>query len=129
MRMTRPSCHRFPSNEVRLRVSVKAYNLRNLLAASGDAERNREVVADVFLAAAGQDRKPSGQACPVLLIAAGREPSEVAVVGRYGGRPCSRPRNRPRCSKSIGRQGGTLGDSQVQQPRSDGQERRTCVYG
>jgi hypothetical protein len=30
VKMTRPSCHRFRSNEVRLRLSVMAYNLGNL---------------------------------------------------------------------------------------------------
>ena len=36
------------------------------------------------VATAGQDRRPSGQARPVLLAAVGREPSDAAVVRKHG---------------------------------------------
>jgi hypothetical protein len=39
VKMTRLSCHRFRSNQVRLALSLFAYNMGNLLAAAGFAER------------------------------------------------------------------------------------------
>jgi hypothetical protein len=46
VKMTRLSCHRFRSNEVRLWLSVIAYNLGNPVAASGAAKEDRRLVAD-----------------------------------------------------------------------------------
>src|SRR5450759_329235 len=54
------------------------------LAAAGAAEENRELVADQFAAAAGQDRRQAGQARPILLADAGREPSHTAAVREHG---------------------------------------------
>jgi hypothetical protein len=56
--MTRLSCHRFRSNEVRLWLSLIA-------------------------ATAGEDRRQTGQACAVLLADAGREPSHTAAVWEH----------------------------------------------
>jgi len=80
--MTRLICHRFRSNEVWLWLSVIAYNLGNL-AAAGAAEENRKVVVDQLAAAAGEDRRPVGKACPLLLAVVGREPSDAAPVRKY----------------------------------------------
>ncbi len=63
--MTRLSCHRFRANEVRLWLSVLAYNLGNPstalragpLAAAGAAQGDRQLVAYQLATAAGQDRR------------------------------------------------------------------------
>ena len=81
--MTRLSCHRFRSNEVRLWLSVIAYNLGNPVAASGAAKEDRRLVADEPTAAVGKDRRPTGQARAVLLPAAGGEPSHATVVRNH----------------------------------------------
>jgi hypothetical protein len=54
------------------------------LAAAGAAEENRELVADQFAAAAGEDTRQAGQARPMLLADAGREPSQTAAVRGHG---------------------------------------------
>ena len=79
VKMTRLSCHRFRSNEVRLWLSVIAYNLGNLwrrLVLPTD----RQLVVDEPAAAIGEDGWATGQARPVLLAAAGREPSDQAAL-------------------------------------------------
>jgi hypothetical protein len=43
---TRLSCHRFRANEVRLQLSVLAYNLGKPLAAAGAAKADRQLVID-----------------------------------------------------------------------------------
>jgi len=53
--MTRLSCHRFRSNEVRLWLAVIAYKPGKPLAASGFAAKNRELVFDESPAAAGEN--------------------------------------------------------------------------
>ena len=50
---TRLSCHRFRANEVRLQLSVLAYNLGNLVAAAGTAEQDQELVADELACSSG----------------------------------------------------------------------------
>jgi hypothetical protein len=88
VKMTRLSCHRFRSNEVRLWLSLIAYNLGNLWrgvpSGPGAAEADRELVVDELAATAGQDRRQAGQARPVLLADAGREPSHTAAVWNDG---------------------------------------------
>ena len=52
---------------------------------AGDAaEEAQELVADQLAATAGEDRRQAGQACPVLLADAGREPSHTAAVWEHG---------------------------------------------
>ena len=77
---TRLSCHRFRANEVRLQLSVLAYNLGNLWRRLGLPPEDQELVADELAAAANEDRRPSGQACPLLLVAVGPGTSEPAAV-------------------------------------------------
>ena len=59
VKMTRLSCHRFRSNEVRLWLSVIAYNLGNLWRRLV-LPRNRSVVVDQLTATAGEDRGWAG---------------------------------------------------------------------
>jgi len=80
VKMTRLSCHRFRSNEVRLWLSVIAYNLGNLWRRLVLPRRDRQVVAHQLAAAAGADGRPIDQTRPVLLAALGGEPSDKAVV-------------------------------------------------
>ena len=54
VKMTRLSCHRFRSNEVRLWLTIIAYNLGKPVAATGAATENRELVPDELAAAVGE---------------------------------------------------------------------------
>ena len=75
---TRLSCHRFRANEVRLQLAVLAYNLGNLW-----RRLVLPLVAHESPAAAGEDRGPAREACPVLLAAAGRRASDPAALRRH----------------------------------------------
>jgi Transposase DDE domain group 1 len=81
--MTRLSCHRFRANQVRLWLSVIAYNLGKLVGAAGAGDADREVVADQLAAAVGEDRRTAHQTCALLLVGAGGEASDAAVVCRH----------------------------------------------
>jgi hypothetical protein len=50
------------------------------VASPGAAEENWRMVADEFAAAAGENRRPTGQACPLLLGPAGRRTFIPATV-------------------------------------------------
>ena len=50
------------------------------LAAAGAAEEDRQLVADELAAAAREDGRAVGEACPLLLVDAGREPSGAAAL-------------------------------------------------
>ncbi len=63
-----------------LQLSLLAYNLGQSVAPSGAAQENRRLVADELAAAAGENRRPAGQACPLLLAPAGRGASAPALV-------------------------------------------------
>ena len=54
------------------------------MAEVGVAEEDRELVADQFAATTGEDGRETDQACAVLLVDAGREPSDAAVVREHG---------------------------------------------
>ncbi len=86
--LTRLSCHRFRSNEVRLWLSLIAYNLgdlwRGVPSGPGVAEEDRELAADQLAAKAGENRRSFDQARAVLFAAAGREPSGRATVWEHG---------------------------------------------
>jgi hypothetical protein len=88
VKMTRLSCQRFRSNELRLWLSVIAYNLGNLWrgvpSGPGAAEAARRLILDQLAAAVGEDRRGFDQARPVLLAASGGEPSDAAVVREHG---------------------------------------------
>ena len=55
---TRLSCHRFRANEVRLQLSVLAYNLGQCVAQTRPAATDQALVADKSPAAAGEDGGP-----------------------------------------------------------------------
>ena len=79
------SCHRFRANEVRLQLSVLAYNLGNLwrrlvLPTRIDSWSLRQLVAHQCAAAPRQDRRTLGEARPLLLAPVGREPPDPARV-------------------------------------------------
>ena len=71
-------------NEVRLQLSVLAYNVGNLGAVSS-CRRGSSLVADESPAAASENRGPAGEACAVLLAPAGRA-SDPATVRRHARR-------------------------------------------
>ena len=79
VKMTRLSCHRFRSNQVRLALSLLAYNLGNLWRRLA-LPKNRGLVADESAATAGEDRRTAGQTCALLLVIAGGRTSEPAAV-------------------------------------------------
>jgi hypothetical protein len=79
VKMTRLSRHRFRSNEVRLWLSVVAYNLGNLsrrLVLPGGSSSGR----DKFAAAIGENGRMPDQACPLLLAPVGRGSFDEAAV-------------------------------------------------
>jgi hypothetical protein len=83
VKMTRLSCHRFRSNEVRLWLSVLAYNLGNLWRRLVLPKR----VGNWSLTSLQQrleDRRQADKACAVLLADAGREPPHTADVCEHG---------------------------------------------
>jgi hypothetical protein len=90
VKMTRLSCHRFRSNEVRLWLSVISYNLGNLWRRLVLPTKDRELVVDEFAAAAGENGRTTGEACPLLLAFAGGEPSDKAAVRSDGRTDCTR---------------------------------------
>jgi hypothetical protein len=77
---TRLSCHRFRANEVRLQLSVLAYNPGEPVAAAGATEEDRPLVADRLSATASEDRRRVGETCAVLLAAVDRRASDEASV-------------------------------------------------
>src|ERR1039457_7607979 len=85
MKMTRLSCHRFRSNQVRLGLSVLAYNLGNLWRRRGIAEAHRQLAADESAATSGQEGWAAGETCSLLLGFSGGGTSEPAAVRRHAG--------------------------------------------
>jgi hypothetical protein len=85
VKMTRLSCHRFRANEVRLWLSVIAYNLGNLwrrLALPAPIGKwSLTSVQQRFVKTGGR----LIQTCALLLVAIGREPSDAAAVRRHAG--------------------------------------------
>jgi len=81
--MTRLSCHRLRANEVRLWLNLIAYNPREPVAAAGAADAGCHLVADQLAAAAGENRRAFDKACPVLLVAAGRESSHAPALRKH----------------------------------------------
>jgi hypothetical protein len=53
------------------------------VAAAGAIEGNRNVVVDQLAAATGEDRRPVGKSCLLLLAVVGREPSDAALVRKH----------------------------------------------
>ena len=57
----------------------------SITASAGAAEENRPLVAHQLAAAAGEDGRPAGEACSLLLTALGREPSDAAALRSHAG--------------------------------------------
>src|ERR1039457_6184367 len=85
MKMTRLSCHRFRSNQVRLGLSVLAYNLGNLWRRRGIAEAHRQLAADESAATSGQGGWAAGETCSLRLGFSGGGTSEPAAVRSHAG--------------------------------------------
>ena len=77
---TRLSCHRFRANEVPTATECAGLQPRQPVAATRAAAQDQELVADELAAAADEDGRSAGQACSLLLVAAGGEASEPAAV-------------------------------------------------
>ena len=128
---TRLSCHRFQANEVRLQLSVLAYNLGNLWRRLVLPPRIQALVAHQSPAAAGENRGPTGEACQVLLAPAGGRTSDPAAVRRHvaadlGAAGAGRLTRGP-CDAATWRPNGhTLGAVSAERP-----ERRafSCSHG
>ncbi len=84
VKMTRLSCHRFRSNEVRLWLSVMAYNLGNLWRRLVLPRTLGRVVADQNAAAAGENRSPFDEACQGLLALPGTRALDEAPGRQHG---------------------------------------------
>jgi hypothetical protein len=80
--MTRLSCHRFRSNQVRLALSLLAYNLGNLWRRALP-ERIEKRVDDQLAATTGEDRRTAGETCPLLLALAGWRTSDATALWEY----------------------------------------------
>jgi len=80
VKMTRLSCHRFRSNEVRLWLSLIAYKPGEPMAAAGPADEDRQLVADKLATTAGEDGRKAGETRSVLLAPTGGEPPDAAAV-------------------------------------------------
>ena len=83
------------------------------VAAAGAAEEDRELVADQFAAAIGEDGWPIGQARPVLLAAVGREPSDQAALRGDG-------RKNRRLAGADGVNGGGVWRKSTEKEERDG---------
>jgi len=73
VKMTRLSCHRFRSNQVRLALSLLVYSLGNLRPRLGLSREIENWSLTKLAATFGEDRKTTGQACTVLLATAGKD--------------------------------------------------------
>ena len=80
---TRLSCHRFRANEVRLQLSVLAYNLGNLWRRLGLPNRIKSWSLTSLQHRLMKTRRSAGQARAVLLAAAGRRAFEPQAVRRH----------------------------------------------
>ena len=69
-----------PSQRSTFAVEPAGLQLGQSVAPSGAAQENRRLVADELAAAAREDGRQAGQACPLLLAAAGRGASAPATV-------------------------------------------------
>ena len=84
VKMTRLSCHRFRSNEVRLWLTIIAYNLGNLWRRLVLPQRIGNWSLDELAAAVGENGRTVGETRPLLLATSCREPSDTAAVRRNG---------------------------------------------
>jgi hypothetical protein len=101
VKMTRLSCHRFRSNEVRLWLSVIAYNLGNLWRRFALPERIRNWSLTSLQQRLVKTGGTAGETCALLLVAIGRRAPESEAVRQHaendrGAAPAGRVVNRER---------------------------------
>jgi hypothetical protein len=89
VKMTRLSCHRFRSNQVRLALSLLAYNLGNLWRRLALPRRIENWSLTSSAATAGEDWRTAGEACALLLATAGGRTSDATAVRSDAGPYCS----------------------------------------
>jgi hypothetical protein len=80
MKMTRLSCHRFRSNQVRLALSLLAYNLGNLWRRLALPKRIENWSLTILQQRLVRTGGAAGETCPLLLAPAGGRTSESAAV-------------------------------------------------
>ena len=80
VKMTRLSCHRFRSNEVRLVAERDRLQPWESVAAAGAAAAGWKLVTDKPTTAAGEDRRSPRETRSLLLVAAGQEPSDAPAL-------------------------------------------------
>ena len=78
------SCHRFSVERGAPVAQRDRLQFGELVAAFGVAAQDCQLVADEHAAAVGEDRRSAGETRPILLAAAGREPSDAATVRGHG---------------------------------------------
>ena len=83
VKMTRLSCHRFRSNEVRLWLTIIAYNLGNLWRRLVLPQRIGNWSLDELAAAVGENGRTAGETCAILLAFAGRRALEPEAVQQH----------------------------------------------
>ena len=124
---TRLSCHRFRANEVRLQLSVLALQPGQPLAQTRPAAAGQALVAHESPTAAGENRRPAGEACQVLLAPAGGRASDPAAVRRHvaedlGAAGAGRL-TRSRVQRSPAKKGHKCGAVSEKCPESSGSSR------
>ena len=148
----RLSCHRFRANEVHLQLSVLAYNLGNLWRRLVLPKNIDAWSLDELAAAIGEEGRAAGEACAVLLAAAGQEPPDATPVrndapadlgatrARRKARrlpqsgPGNETRGEQRPRKCFGTEVQSIGDQRelglaVPRARRSGEERRIDLLG
>jgi len=76
VKMTRLSCHRFRPNQMRLALSLLAYNLENLSRRLALPKRIENCSLTESAATAGEDGRTAGEECPLPLASSGRRTSD-----------------------------------------------------
>ena len=84
VKMTRLYCHRFRSNQVRLALSLLAYNLGNLWRRLALPKRIENWSLTSLQPRLVKTRWAAGETCAALLASAGGEPSDEAAVWKHG---------------------------------------------
>ena len=121
---TSQSCHRFRANEVRLQLECPGLQPGQPLAQTRPAAAGQALVAHESPAAAGENRRPAGEACQVLLAPAGGRASDPAAVRRHvaedlGAAGAGRL-TRSRVQRSLAKKGHKCGAVSEKCPESSG---------
>jgi Transposase DDE domain group 1 len=76
VKMTRFFCHRFRPNQMRLALSLLAYNLENLSRRLALPKRIENCSLTESAATTGEDGRAAGEECPLPLASSGRRTSD-----------------------------------------------------